>query len=84
MIPKYLQGKSAAQIMDEVHNRIVSLNSNTPMNDLLNKLEMIALIAVKDALCNADEEKYWVHMSQRGAEAEGRAIAFLNMVLPKE
>lgn len=87
MIPEYLKGKSAAQIVDEQRERFIS----EPYNDVderaarrIKQLEGMLLKAVTHALMNADgvamcDGDYGL----MGSEAEGRAIAFLNLVLPK-
>lgn len=85
MIPAYLQGKSAAQIVDEQRERFVAEgynDVNERVTRRVNQLEMLLLVAVKDALCNADEVKELIQEGEY--QAMGRAIAFLNLVLPKE
>lgn len=90
MIPDYLRGKSAAKILDEVKGRIVSSSEEGTFFDrYVAYADAMLLIAITHALCNADEvlvesaDKAFKDMV-RSQEAEGRAIAFLNMVLPKE
>ena len=84
MIPTYLQGKSAVQICNEMRYNIFRNHTieTIGMGNYLQQLEMLLLLAVKDALCNADEIK---ELIQEGEYcAMGRAIAFLNTVLPYE
>lgn len=78
MIPTYLQGKSAAQIVGE-QGHILREKGMTEKDYILH-LEMLLLIAVKDALCNCDEIKELIQDGEYLAQQ--RAIAFLNMVLP--
>ncbi len=92
MIPEYLKGKSAAQIVDEQRDRFIS----EPYNDVderaakrIRQLETFVLLSVTYALDMIDNEYEigqipFKDAETRIAQAEGRAIAFLNMVLPKE
>jgi hypothetical protein len=84
MIPDYLKGKSAADIVNEVRNNFIFKDRHTPetlsVEGYCDYLETHLLLAVKDALCNADEVKELIQEGQYNAM--GRAIAFLNMVLP--
>jgi hypothetical protein len=84
MIPDYLVGKSAAHIIGEQNIKFFAkTTSETRQEDIYSYaiyLEGLLLIAVKDALCNADDRIQETVL--RGVEAEGRAIAFLCMVLP--
>lgn len=85
MIPKHLQGKNAEQILSEVSMRIFSSSSNMPCGEYLKKLEEVAILAIKDALCNADDVmqvKELVEYVNDGPEQ--RAVIFLNTVLPGE
>lgn len=82
MIPEYLKGKSAVQILEDMENRIYSSNSTSPFSDSNEKMRMLLIIAVKDALMNADATGK-LH-KDRAEQAEGLAIAFLNEVLPYE
>lgn len=77
MIPTYLQGKSAAQIVDSVKEKWKHRLEAYDDEDYIKELEMLLIVAVQDALCNADEE--YTHIG-----AGKRASAFLNMVCPKE
>jgi hypothetical protein len=70
MIPRYLQGQSAAKILTTIEAR----------GEPLEFYKMMLLIAIKDALCAADDSG--IGDDSRGAEAEGRGIAFLNLVVP--
>ena len=80
MIPEYLKGKSAAQIVGEMGDRFRnSVGAVGVEQRYIQYLEGLLLLAVKDALMNADYED-----SLSALEAEQRAIAFLNMVLPYE
>ena len=88
MIPDYLQGMSAAQIVDKIRGNY--LHIETGDYEGLEKsygryLEGLLLLAVKNALCNADPlsfDGFGSTYDSRGREAEGRAVAFLNIVLP--
>jgi len=91
MIPKHLQGKSAIQIIDEINKKFFGEITRTKyvsaqlQADYIRNLEYWLGLAVKDALCNADELKdtgEYDDYTIKGEEAEGRAIAFLNFVLP--
>ena len=84
MIPTYLQGKSAIEICNSMRYRVFKGHSvDTPKFDTyIQELEMLLVLAVKDALCNADEVKELIVEGEY--RAMGRAIAFLNMVLPYE
>ena len=84
MIPAHLKGKSASSICAEMHERFV-MTHNATREDYTRYIEGLLLIAVTHALCNADgialcDGDYGL----MGSEAEGRAIAFLNEILPKE
>lgn len=89
MIPQYLQGKSAIEICVEMKSKF-ALKRASLTNDKVNEyyerfIEGLLLIAVKDALCNADGKNLCDgDYGLMGSEAECRAIAFLNTVLPKE
>lgn len=88
MIPEHLQGKCAVQIVDEQRDRFIS----EPYNDVdervakrIKQLERMLLIATTHALMNADGKVLCDgDYGLMGSEAEGRAIAFLNIVLPYE
>lgn len=85
MIPKYLIGKSAARIVDEVKRKFAQDVHIDYYREYAQQLEMLLLISVKDALMNADDDnqvKELVEYINDGAEQ--RAIAFLNKVLSKE
>ena len=85
MIPQYLQGKSAAQMVDEIKKEYSGIEHLPYNSDYVRKLEGLLLLAVKDALCACDGVKMCGRdYGLMGSEAEGRAIAFLNMVLPYE
>jgi hypothetical protein len=79
MIPDYLKGKSAEQIIGEVGGRFVD-NVGFDEEEYIVYLEGLLLIAVKDALMNAEEVKELVQEGKY--QAQQRAIVFLNMVLP--
>jgi hypothetical protein len=84
MIPYYLIGKSAAQIIGEVRRNFAYDNDkNVAVIDekYIVYLEGLLLIAVKDALMNAEEVKELVQEGEY--QAQQRAMGFLNMVLPK-
>lgn len=93
MIPEHLKGKSAATICSEMKTRFYTLSESIDQADYIMLLEGFMLMAVTHALCNADEvgiesgnspyDRPYKDMV-KAAEAEGRAIAFLNLVLPKE
>lgn len=84
MIPVYLQGKSVETIMANMRSSFIFKSRHTSetfsVEGYCDYLEMLLIIAIKDALCNADYENE--PMGSDGAA--GRAIAFLNMVLPYE
>ena len=79
MIPDYLKGKTAAQIIGEVGAKFIE-QKGFDEKDYILYLENMLLLAVKDALMNADATGK-LH-KDRAEQAEGLAIAFLNMVLP--
>lgn len=83
-IPNYLQGKSAAQIIVEVHKRFLNEVTDYVILDYAKYLEMLLLLAVKDALINADNELYGSSYEVMGREAEDRAVAFLNIILSRK
>jgi len=81
MIPIHLVGKSAVQIADEITLRFISgLHDNG--EDYIKYLEMLLLLAIEDALMNCEEVKELIEDGEY--QAQQRAIAFLNIVLPKE
>ena len=84
MIPIYLVGKSAVQIIDEINKRFFKSVGHVSMEaqaDYIRNLEYWLCLALGDALCNCDEVK---ELIQEGEYlAQQRAIAFLNLVLPK-
>ena len=83
MIPEYLKGKSAAVICNEMKTRFYTLSESISKEDYILLLEGFLIQAVTHALCNADPSKNWSEVD-RAQEAQGRAIAFLNIVLPYE
>lgn len=90
MIPAHLKGKSAAVICEEMKTRFFTLGEGVSDKDYIILLEGFLIQAVMHAMCNADikrEGSYLGHIedySKVGIESEQRAIAFLNIVLPKE
>lgn len=87
MIPEHLQGKSAAQILDKIRENFERQKTVTYLTDYnyAKLLEEFLLLAIKDALCNTDGKTLCDgDYGLMGSEAECRAIAFLNTVLPKE
>lgn len=82
MIPHYVQGKSAARIVDEAKRNFAKNAHIDYYREYAQQLEMLLLVAVKDALCNCNGMQGTYVNYVEGVE--GRAIAFLNMVLPKE
>ena len=88
MIPEYLKEKSAAQIVVEQREMFIATpyyNAEERIKDRITQLETLLLLAIKDALCNVDGETLCDgDYGLMGSEAECRAIAFLNTVLPKE
>lgn len=78
-IPEYLKGKSAAQIVDVMTLKFIS-GTHDNGEDYIKYLEMLLLLAVKDALMNCDEVKELIQNGEY--QAQQRAIAFLNIVLP--
>jgi hypothetical protein len=84
MIPKHLKEKSALQICAKMKEKY-HLSHNATPRDYIVYIEGLLLLAVKDALCDADGVKMCDgDYGLMGSEAEVRAIAFLNTVLPKE
>lgn len=87
MIPEHLKGKNAIQICNEMRYRAFRNHTiETPvMENYLEQLEMLLLLAVKDALCNISSGDHQFGQygigTKRGIHAEQRAITFLNMVL---
>ncbi len=71
MIPDYLKGKTAPQILGET----MALHRHKADENYIEILEHHLLMAILHALCAADGTADEPH-------AEGRAIAFLNEVLP--
>ena len=71
-IPAHLKGLSAAEIVQQI--RVANAPCDAPA--YMAFLEMHLLIAIKDALCACDDAEWGL------AAAEGRAIAFLNMICP--
>lgn len=92
MIPEYLKGKSATQIVDEQREQFIAQSyhcTDDRIKDRINQLETFVLLSVTYALDMIDNEYEigqipFKDAKTRIAQAEGRAIAFLNMVLPKE
>lgn len=81
MIPAHLQGKSAENIITRIKQSATELTDR----QYIKKLEYLVLLAIKDALCNTDGKMLCDgDYGLMGSEAECRAIAFLNTVLPKE
>lgn len=90
MIPAYLKGKSAAQILDDAKRRIITSSDEGTIDErYMAFADRMLVIAITHALCNADDalvescDPHNKHMI-KAQEAEGRAIAFLNAILPKE
>jgi hypothetical protein len=85
-IPEYLKGKSAVEIVVEMHNRF-SIGADDDENDYImyaQYLEKVLVLAVKDALCNCDKNMRVNELVSGVTDGPGdRAIVFLNMVLPK-
>jgi|APFre7841882724_1041349.scaffolds.fasta_scaffold620224_1 hypothetical protein len=82
MISKHLQGKNAEQIANGVRKRWEHRLNAYDDEGYIKELEMLLLLAVKDALISTHEEKgTYVGYVQ---SVEMRATTFLNMVLPKE
>lgn len=98
MIPEHLQGKSATQICELmraqffvenkvlVHERMIGNDKSVDIDKAYTRrIEGLLLLAVKDALCNADGKVLCDgDYGLMGSEAECLAIAFLNTVLPKK
>ena len=85
MIPTHLQGKSATEIVTEQRQRFISKsyhNVNERIIYRIAELEILLMLAVKDALCNAEEIKELIQDGEY--KAQQRAIVFLNTILPKE
>ena len=84
MIPDYLRGKSAAQIVDRMRHDIWTSQTGSgeeATENYVRHIEILLLLAVKDALMNADGKNLCDNdYGLMGSEAECRAIAFLNKV----
>ena len=77
-----LPPKSAAQIVDAVKKRWEHRLAAYDNEDYVKELEMLLILAVKDTLCILEGERGTLVDYVEGVE--GRAIAFLNTVSPKE
>lgn len=82
MIPKHVQGKSASQIMVEMKQAFPGT-----AEDWTQYLEILVMLAIKDALVNADEAvptalPFGSVWGYKGEMAEGLAMAYLNSVCP--
>jgi len=86
VIPGHLQGKNAEQIVEESKEEYENHAYNKYLSiDYKEYLEKLLLLAVKDALMSADGKNLCDgDYELMGSEAECRAIAFLDMVLPYE
>lgn len=90
MIPVHLKGKSATVICEEMKTRFFNVCDGVNEKDYTLLLEGFLIQAVMHAMCNADGERSGSVLanieeySKLGVDAEQRAIAFLNIVLPKE
>ena len=78
MIPTHLEGKNAEQIVNDMIGRTCDMTDE----EYYRHLEGFLVLAVKDALCNADEVKELIQDGEY--KAPSRAIVFLNTILPKE
>lgn len=84
MIPEYLKGKSAIEICAEMNNKY-HMSHNASSRDYTHYIEGLLLLAVKDALMNADGVALCGNDYElMGSEAECRAVVFLNLMLSKE
>jgi len=89
MIPEHLQGKSGAKVLSEAKKRITQRHIDFDVDIIVIQhiafMETMLLLAIRDALMNVDGKVLCDgDYALMGSEAEGRAIAFLDMVLPKE
>lgn len=85
MIPKHLKGKSAAEIVGMFKDNYISKSYNNVEERTLfyiRQLEIYLLLAIKDALMNAESMSCCETLTSRGLDAEGRAIAYLNLLAP--
>lgn len=86
MIPKYLLGMNAAEIMAAQRKKFFTEseedNGDTIHYDYAKHLERMLLLAVGDALVNAEETKELIEEGKY--QAQQRAVIFLNKVLPQE
>jgi len=83
-MPKHLEGKSAVEIVVEMHNRF-GIGADSDENDYImyaQYLEKVLVLAVEHALLNADEVKELITEGQYNAMP--RAVAFLNTILSYE
>jgi hypothetical protein len=88
MIPKHLQEKSAVQIVGSIKGQICGIDKfvyDRDYNRYIILLEKLLVLAVRDTLMNADGKVLCDgDYALMGSEAEVRALAFLNTVVPKE
>lgn len=85
MISKHLNGKCAEEIVNKMKSRFNSQRESYDDDEYIIELEKLLLLAVKDALYNADGKNICDgDYSLMGSEAECRAITFLNTILSKE
>jgi len=83
MIPKHLEGMSAAEIVESVSGQLCAPDKFVYDRDYykyITRLECLLLLAVKDALMNANEVNELIQQGEY--KAQQRAIVFLNIVLP--
>jgi len=80
MIPEHFQGKNAEQIANGVRKKWEHRLNAYDNEDYIKELEKLLVLAVKDALMNADGKVLCNNdYGLMGSEAEVRAIAFLNV-----
>jgi hypothetical protein len=85
MIPKYPQGKNAEQIVESIKEQICGIDKfvyDRDYNRYIIRLEMLLVLAVKDAMANLHEER-GTYLSYVQI-IKMRAITFLNRVISKE
>jgi hypothetical protein len=91
MIPEYLKGMNAAEIMAAQRKKFFTECENEYDNmdgihyDYAKHLETMLLMAVGDALCNCDTQLRVNELVAGISDGPNdRGIVFLNMVLPYE
>ena len=82
MIPKHLDGIKGIDIIKAVKDRHIHRISSYDDESYIKELEVLLLLAIEDALLNAEEIKELIVEGEY--KAMTRAITFLNGVLPEK